>query len=371
MRAQPEVDAQRYARHLVLPELGVEGQRRLLAASVLVVGAGGLGSPVLLYLAAAGVGHLGVADFDRVEVSNLQRQVLFEDRDVGQEKARLATERVRALNPGVKTTTHSVRVSPENARDLVRGYDLVLDGTDNFAARYALNDACVAERKVLISATVHRFEGQVTVLGAPGGPCYRCLFPEPPPPGMIPDCAEGGVVGAVPGVIGSLQATETIKWITGAGRPLTGRLVIVDTLAMRFQTISFERDPDCPVCGDRPREAVQPAGACTTVPLLTVAELAAMMAKGEPLLVLDVREPGERTGGEPPSTLLPLSELESASLPPLPSPTAPVVVFCRSGARSARAVTLLRARGYDPVYSLAGGMLAWEASSDRSTSATS
>ncbi|MBI2221438.1 MAG: molybdopterin-synthase adenylyltransferase MoeB [Acidobacteria bacterium] len=370
-------EVQRYSRHLILPEVGVEGQRRLKAARVLCVGAGGLGSPAALYLAAAGVGTLGIVDFDAVDASNLQRQILHGTNDVGRSKLESARDRLGALNPGVRIETHEHALSSANALRILRDYDVVLDGTDNFATRYLVNDACVILGKPNAYGSIFRFEGQASVFGVPGGPCYRCLYPEPPPPGLVPSCAEGGVLGVLPGVIGTIQATETIKLILGSGTTLAGRLLLYDAWTMRFRELKLRRDPACPVCGDQPtiRELIdyeQFCGAAASAvaappaalpPSLEsdVRELKAAIDAGRAPYILDVREPQEfQICRIPGSTLIPLGQL-GGRVPELLSASAgrPIVVHCKSGVRSAKAVHLLRERGVEQVRNLKGGILAW------------
>lgn len=363
-------ELRRYSRHLVLPAFGSEGQRRLKASSVLLVGAGGLGSPLALYLAAAGVGHLGLVDFDTVDETNLQRQVLHGTKDVGRLKLDSARDRLHDLNPHVEVTLHPVRLTRENALDILRGYDVVADGTDNFATRYLVNDACVLLGRPNVYASIFRFEGQASVFGMPGGPCYRCMFPEPPPPGLVPSCAEGGVLGVLPGLVGTIQATEVIKVLTGIGTPLVGRLLLIDALEMQFRTLKLGRDPACPVCGDAPSitglidydafcgTAAPPPDA---VPEMTVDALRARLDGGARPFLLDVRRPDERAVSGIGGPLIPVDELAGRLDELHPHRDDEIVVYCRSGARSARAVRLLREHGFARAVNLAGGMLAWEA----------
>ncbi|MGH9410049.1 MAG: molybdopterin-synthase adenylyltransferase MoeB, partial [Vicinamibacterales bacterium] len=357
-RALPELtneEIKRYSRHLILPEVGVDGQRKLKAARVLCIGAGGLGSPAALYLAAAGVGRLGIVDFDAVDFSNLQRQILHGTPDVGRSKLQSAKDRLNAINPGVEIATYETALSSKNALELFRDYDVILDGTDNFPTRYLVNDACVLVGKPNAYGSIFRFEGQASVFAMPGGPCYRCLYPEPPPPGLVPSCAEGGVLGVLPGIIGTIQATETIKLILGTGEPLVGRLLLYDAFKMRFRELKLRRDPECPVCGDAPtiRElidydqfcGVAPATAASKpaggdVPEITVQDFKARRDRGDRLFLLDVREPNEyQICRIPGSTLIPLGELPSR-LAEIPSgPDAPdIIVHCKMGGRSAKAV---------------------------------
>jgi adenylyltransferase/sulfurtransferase len=367
----------RYSRHLIMPEVGVEGQKRLKAARVLCVGAGGLGSPAALYLAAVGVGTIGIVDFDAVDSSNLQRQIIHGTPDVGRPKLDSARDRLEALNPNVKIEGHETALTSKNALDILREYDVVVDGTDNFPTRYLVNDACVILRKPNAYGSIFRFEGQASVFATKDGPCYRCLYPEPPPPGLVPSCAEGGVLGVLPGIIGTIQATEAIKLILGVGEPLVGRFLIYDALRMRFRELKLRRDPECPVCGDRPtvkelidydqfcgvRPASQPAAAASPQggDDVTVEELKQVQDRRAPLFLLDVREPQEyQICRIPGSTLIPLGELPNRlSEIPSGSGAPPIVVHCKSGVRSARAVKLLRERGYTTSRNLAGGILAW------------
>ncbi len=357
----------RYSRHLLLPEVTMDGQLRLKAGRVLVVGAGGLGSPAALYLAAAGVGTIGLVDFDTVDLSNLQRQVLYDTRSVGRSKLEAAQERVTALNPHADVVLFPERLTRENARRVFEGFDVVLDGTDNFATRYLTNDACFLLGKPNVYGSIYRFEGQVSVFARGQGPCYRCLFPAPPDPGLVPSCAEGGVLGVLPGVVGSLQATEALKLLLGIGRSLAGRLLLYDALALTFREIALVRDPACPLCGENPTitdladyDALCGAGGPVLPPGAEMAPRAvsAWLSGKEPFQLLDVREPQEAAivaiGG---SVLIPLGELPGRLHEVERS--RPVVVYCRSGARSARAVELLRRAGLSRTYNLAGGILAW------------
>jgi sulfur-carrier protein adenylyltransferase/sulfurtransferase len=364
----------RYSRHLVLPEVGVEGQRRLKHARVLLVGAGGLGSPNALYLAAAGVGRLGIVEFDVVDVTNLQRQVLHGTKDVGRSKLDSARERIQDVNPHVEVVAHEARLTSENALEIIGGYDLVVDGTDNFATRYLVNDACVLLGKPNVYGSIFRFEGQSTVFCTQDGPCYRCLYPEPPPPGLVPSCAEGGVLGILPGLVGLVQATEAVKLITGIGETLAGRLLLVDALAMSFRTMKLRRDPRCPACGTRELQglidyeefcSVRGAPEPEAVPTLTPVELAARRRQGDDLDLVDVREPHEwEIGRIAGARLAPLSRFPEA----LASfdPAREVVVYCKSGVRSAKAVAQLRGAGFRRVWNLAGGILRWSEDVDPS-----
>lgn len=360
----------RYARHLILPDVGIEGQRRLKAARALVIGAGGLGSPVGLYLAAAGVGKIGLVDFDVVDETNLHRQVLFGESDIGRHKLDAAVDRLRDVNPHIEIVPHPVRLTSENALELFADYDLVVDGTDNFPTRYLVNDACVLSGKPYVYGSIFRFEGQVSVFAAKDGPCYRCLFREPPPPGLVPSCGEAGVLGVLPGVIGSLQALEAIKWILGAGDSLVGRLVLFDALALRFREVRIRRNPDCPVCGDRPTvtelidyEAfcgLKPASGAESLPEITPAELKERLDRGDALTIVDVREPHEWeiANLEPyGARLIPMREID-ARLGELDR-DAEIVLHCKTGGRSAIVLRRLREAGYTRLWNLKGGILAW------------
>jgi molybdopterin/thiamine biosynthesis adenylyltransferase/rhodanese-related sulfurtransferase len=356
----------RYSRHLLLPEVGVAGQERLGAARVLLIGAGGLGSPAALYLAAAGVGTIGLVDFDAVDVTNLQRQILHGTAMVGRSKLESATARLGDLNPHVRVVPHAVRLSSANARAIIAQYDVVVDGSDNFPTRYLVNDACVLERRPLVYGSIFRFDGQASVFDATRGPCYRCLYPEPPPPGLVPSCAEGGVLGVLPGIIGSIQALEAIKLVLGIGDPLVGRLVLVDALRFRIRELTLRKDPACPVCGTSPSvtELIDYEAFCGMPPLpdaeteVDAATLARELGgSGRPLL-LDVREPHEweiaHVAG---ATLIPLGELP-ARLAEI-DPHVPIVTYCHRGVRSQRAREILVGAGYRGVRSLAGGIDAW------------
>ncbi|MBA4073052.1 MAG: molybdenum cofactor biosynthesis protein MoeB [Gemmatimonas sp.] len=369
-------ELRRYARHVVLPQVGVAGQERLKAASVLIVGLGGLGSPAALYLAAAGIGRLGLVDCDRVDESNLQRQVLHGTSSVGMPKVESARARLHDLNPHVDLRVHGERLGVQNALTLVGAYDVVVDGTDQFSARYLVNDACVIEGRPNVHGSVHRFEGQVSVFAAPGSPCYRCLFPEPPTAGTVPSCAEGGVLGVLPGIVGSLQAAEAIKWIVGIGAPLVGRLLHFDVLSMRMHEVAFERDAACPMCGDgaAPRLLDDYDDFCGTARMgdatgdggseVTPRELRDQMAAGQVPWLLDVREPWEystaRLSG---ATLIPLGDLAQrvAEVPR----DADVVVYCHHGMRSAGAVSMLRHAGWGRVRNLTGGIDRWSIEVDQ------
>ncbi len=365
----------RYSRHLIMPEVTLSGQRKLKAARVLCIGSGGLGSPIALYLAAAGVGTLGLVDADVVDFSNLQRQILHGTKDVGRPKVLSARDRLRDTNPNVNVELHECLFTSSTARGIAERYDIVIDGTDNFPTRYLSNDICVFLRKPNIYGSIFRFDGQCTVF-APhlGGPCYRCMFPEPPPPGLVPSCAEGGVLGVLPGVIGVMQAIEAIKLIIGIGEPLLGRLIHFDALKMKFREFKLRRDPTCPVCGDAPTitdlidyeqfcglpQAAAAEEAQPKVPALTVEELQRRLAgrEREPFVLLDVREPYEyEIARIPGATLLPLGEL-SSRLSELDS-TDEIIVHCKSGKRSAQAVGALRDAGFGKVWNVTGGIEAW------------
>jgi len=363
----------RYSRHLILPEVGMEGQQKLKAARALCIGAGGLGSPVALYLAAAGVGTIGIVDFDEVDYSNLQRQIIHGTPDVGRSKLASAKSRLNALNPEVEVVPYEMALSSQNALELFSGYDFVVDGTDNFPTRYLVNDACVISGKPNVYGSIFRFEGQVSLFATDEGPCYRCMFPEPPPPGLVPSCAEGGVLGILPGVVGTLQATEAVKLILGAGEPLVGRFLLFDALKMRFRELKVRRDPDCPVCGDHPTvtspidydqfcgvapAAAPPVAAVGGSDEATVEELKARLDRHERFLLLDVRETREfEICRIPGSVLIPLGEL-SARLSEIEG-NEDIVVHCKSGARSGKAVRLLQEAGYRGARNLKGGILAW------------
>jgi adenylyltransferase/sulfurtransferase len=371
-------DLGRYSRHLILPEVSTEGQGRIKAARVLCIGAGGLGSPATLYLAAAGIGTLGLVDADRVDASNLQRQILYGTGDVGKEKVESARKRLRDLNPDMEIVLHKARLTSANATEIIAPYDVVIDGSDNFPTRYLSNDVCVFARKPNIYGSVFRFEGQASVF-APhlGGPCYRCLFPEPPPPGAAPSCAEAGVLGVLPGIIGLIQATEALKLIIGAGESLAGRLLHFDALKMKFREFNLRRDPQCPVCGDAPTifapidyeqfcqgpDAADWFAAKDGVPSVSVSELKRKMDQGEAFTLVDVREPYEyeiaRIDG---ARLIPLGELQSRASE-LPR-TGELVLQCHSGMRSEHAVRLLQEAGFENAYNLEGGIEAWSVEID-------
>lgn len=371
--SQPEI--LRYSRHLIIPEVGVAGQRRLKDARILMVGAGGLGSPIGLYLAAAGVGRIGIVEFDTVDVTNLQRQVLHGTKDVGRKKVESARERIADVNPHVEVVAHETRLASDNALEIVGGYDLVVDGTDNFATRYLVNDACVLLGKPNVYGSIFRFEGQSSVFCTAEGPCYRCLYPEPPPPGLVPSCAEGGVLGVLPGLLGLIQATEAVKLVVGAGEPLVGRLLLVDALGMTFRTLRIRRNPGCPACGTREiRALVDYDQFCGVrggeeetgdVPAIEPRALAERLRAGDGLDLVDVREPHEWDIGRiEGARLAPLSSFAEA-LSALDS-ARDVVVYCKSGVRSAKAVRQLQAAGFRRVWNLAGGILRWSEEVDPS-----
>ena len=366
---------ERYRRHLSLPEVGVEGQRRLLEGRVCLIGAGGLGCPVAQYLAAAGVGTLGIVDFDVVDASNLQRQVLYGTADIGRPKVEVARDRIAAMNADVRVELHPERLTSKNALEILGAYDVVVDGTDNFPTRYLSNDACVMLGKPNVHGSIFRFDGQATVFDARRGPCYRCLYPEPPPPGAVPSCAEGGVLGVLPGLVALVQATETVKLLTGIGEPLIGRLLQIDALRMEFREFHLRKDPACPACGASPtiRELADYEGFCGVpaaepgIPEVPAAAVKAALDRGEDLLLLDVREPQEfavaRIEG---ARLVPLGELE-ARLGELGAWCGRrVVVTCHHGMRAARGAEILRRHGFGRVENLAGGIEAWSLTVDPS-----
>ena len=359
----------RYSRHLIMPEVGMEGQQKLKAASVLCIGTGGLGSPLALYLAAAGVGTLGLVDFDVVDFTNLQRQIIHSTADVGRSKLDSATDKIEAMNPFVEVRRFDTRLSSDNAMRIFRDFDIIVDGTDNFPTRYLVNDACVLSGKLNVYGSIFRFEGQASVFGAKDGPCYRCLYPEPPPPGLVPSCAEGGVLGILPGLVGLIQATETIKLILGAGDPLIGRLLLVDALGMKFRELKLRKNPDCPVCG--PNRTItelidyqefcgirgEEAPVSTTAPEIQPEELKRRLDAGEDIYILDVREPHEYQICNLNGHLIPLGDLPKR-MNELDS-SREIVAHCRSGVRSGKTVDFLRQAGFRRVKNLAGGILAW------------
>lgn len=361
-------DLRRYSRHLLIPEVGLAGQERLARARVLVVGAGGLGSPVLAYLAAAGVGRIAVVDDDVVDVTNLQRQILYATADVERPKAAVAAERLHAMNPQIAIDALGVRLDASNARDLVRLYDVIVDGTDSFGSRYLINDACVLEGKPDVYGSIFRFDGQVSVFGMPGGPCYRCLYPEPPPEELVPNCAEGGVLGVLAGVVGTWQAAEALKLLLGIGAPLVGRLALIDVLGARVREVRVARDPACPVCGDAPAirelaEIAPPVRDAAGIAEVEPAALDALLAAEPRARLLDVREPHEAVFGAPPgAVVLPASQLE-ARMHELDA-TLRYVVACRVGTKSIWAARRLRDAGFGGVRHLRGGLIAYALAAD-------
>jgi adenylyltransferase/sulfurtransferase len=368
-------EIKRYSRHLIMPEVGIDGQRRLKESSVLCIGAGGLGSPAAMYLAAAGVGRIGVVDFDVVDYSNLQRQLLHGTSDVGRSKLESARDRINDINPHVQVDGYEEALSSQNALDLFAPYDVILDGTDNFPTRYLVNDACVLSGKPNAYGSIFRFEGQASVFATKDGPCYRCLYPEPPPPGLVPSCAEGGVLGVLPGIIGVIQATEAIKVMLGIGEPLIGRFLIYDALKMRFRELKLRRDPDCPVCGTNRTVTklidydqfcgIVPEAKPTEAPVsgeteweITAPRLKERLDKGDPLFILDVREPNEyQINRIPGSTLIPLGELPQR-YQELPKDVE-IITQCKAGVRSQKALDFLRTVGFTRMKNLRGGILEW------------
>ena len=399
--ALPELstdDLSRYSRHLILPEVGMEGQRRLKAARVLCVGTGGLGSPLALYLTAAGIGTLGLVDFDVVDSSNLQRQIIHSTKDIGRKKIDSAEEKLSALNPAINIVKHETMLSSANALDILKDYDIVADGTDNFPTRYLVNDACVLLGKPNAYGSIFRFEGQASVFATEEGPCYRCLYPEPPPPGLVPSCAEGGVLGILPGIVGVIQATEVIKLILGKGEPLIGRLLLVDALGMSFRTLKLRKNPECPVCGPNPTvtelidydqfcgiappssvgplevardKAVSDLPLVDGIPQISVQELKRKLDAKEDVFVLDVREPHEYQIVNLGAQLIPVGEVERraselAQKELAGKKDAEIIVHCKSGARSQRASIALKQAGFTNVSNLTGGILAWAEKIDTS-----
>jgi molybdopterin/thiamine biosynthesis adenylyltransferase/rhodanese-related sulfurtransferase len=367
----------RYSRHLIMPEVGMDGQLKLKAARVLLIGTGGLGAPLGLYLTAAGVGHIGLVDFDIVDFTNLQRQVTFGTSDVGKPKTEAAKARLSNLNPDVQIATYETKLTSENALELFKDYDIIVDGTDNFPTRYLVNDACILLGKPNVYGSIFRFEGQVTVFGLPDGPCYRCLYPEPPPPGLVPSCAEGGVLGVLPGIIGSLQALETIKLILGGGESLSGRLILFDAITLKFRELKLRKDSHCPMCGAHRKihELIDYNEFCGIrgeeepesdlhVPEITARELKEKLDHGEDVFILDVREPHEYQICNLKGHLIPLGELPRR-VHELDS-AREIVAHCKSGKRSAQAVDFLRQAGFRKVYNLHGGILSWSIEVDPS-----
>jgi adenylyltransferase/sulfurtransferase len=361
----------RYSRHLILPEVGMEGQQKLKAAKVLCVGTGGLGSPMALYLAAAGIGTLGLVDFDVVDSSNLQRQIIHSTKDIGRKKLDSAEEKLVALNPALKVVKHETMLSSANALEILQGYDVVADGTDNFPTRYLVNDACVLTGKPNVYGSIFRFEGQASVFATEQGPCYRCLYPEPPPPGLVPSCAEGGVLGILPGLVGVIQATEVIKLILGKGDSLIGRLLLVDALNMRFRELKLRKNPECPVCGPNPTvtklidyqqfcgitPAAQEKNVNNGIPQITVKELKTRLDAGEDVQLIDVREPYEAQIAQIGGKLIPKGDVPNrlAEI----DRNREVVVHCKSGGRSQQIAEYLKQAGYERVANVAGGITAW------------
>lgn len=367
----------RYSRHLIMPEVALEGQKKLKAARVLTIGAGGLGAPLAMYLAAAGVGTIGIVDFDVVDESNLQRQIIHGTSDIGRPKLESARETIEDINPNVKVETFGEALSSENALDIFRDFDIIVDGTDNFPTRYLVNDACVLLGKPNVYGSIFRFEGQASVFYAEEGPCYRCLYPEPPPPGLVPSCAEGGVLGILPGAIGVIQATETVKLILGIGEPLIGRLLLYDALSMRFREMKLRKDPSCPICGENRTihelidyqefcgiPQAQAAEQENEVPEISVRELKEKLDNGENVFVLDVREPHEYQVANIGARLIPLNELPER-MHEL-NQNDEIAIHCKTGGRSAKAVKLLRDAGFTNVYNVKGGITAWSEEIDPS-----
>ena len=362
----------RYSRHLILPEVGMEGQQRLKAARVLCVGTGGLGSPMAFYLAAAGIGTLGLVDFDVVDASNLQRQIIHSTKDIGRKKLDSAEEKLKALNPALNVVKHETMLTSANALDILKDYDIVADGTDNFPTRYLVNDACVLTGKPNVYGSIFRFEGQASVFATKEGPCYRCLYPEPPPPGLVPSCAEGGVLGILPGLVGVMQATEVIKLILGKGEPLIGRLLLVDALSMRFRELKLRKNPECPVCGAHPTvtklidyqqfcgiapQTPQESPVKNGIPQMTVQELKRRIDAGEDVQLIDVREPYEAQIAQIGGKLIPQGDVPNrlAEI----DKNREVVVHCKSGGRSQKIAEFLKQAGYEKVANVAGGITAW------------
>lgn len=363
-------EIKRYGRHLIMPEVGLSGQKKIKAASVLLVGAGGLGSPAAMYLAAAGVGRIGIVDFDTVDFSNLQRQIIHSTDDVGKPKLHSARERIVSINPHVEVETYETSLTSENALEILGEYDVIVDGTDNFPTRYLVNDACVLLGKPNVYGSIFRFEGQASVFHAERGPCYRCVYAEPPPPGLVPSCAEGGVLGVLPGIIGTIQATEALKLILGEGDPLIGRLLLFDAMKMRFRELRLRKNQECPICGDHPTihqlidyetfcgVPVRPEdGDEIKAPEISVTELKSRLERGDDIFVLDVREPHEVQIATLGGHVIPLNDLP-ARVHELDS-SREIVVYCHTGNRSARAVDFLRQTGFRKVMNLRGGIDQW------------
>ena len=373
-------EVRRYSRHLIIPDVAMAGQQRLMNAKVLCVGAGGLGSPALMYLAAAGVGTIGIAEFDTVDESNLQRQIIHGQSDIGKSKAQSAKEKISEINPYVQVITHEVRLDNSNVKEIFSQYDIIVDGTDNFATRYLVNDACVLLKKPYVWGSIYRFDGQASVFWAEYGPCYRCLYPEPPPPGMVPSCAEGGVLGVLCATIGSIQTTEAIKVITGVGEPMIGSLMIYDALEMSFRKIKVRKDPNCPLCGDNPTQSdllpdydafcgvlSDAAEVAVKDSTISVTELADKIGANDDFYLIDVREPSEfEIVRIPGSHLIPKQGfLDGTVLATLPQDK-PIILHCKSGVRSAECLAILKGAGFADATHVAGGVIAWAKQIDKS-----
>ena len=373
-------EVRRYSRHLIIPDVAMAGQQRLMNAKVLCVGAGGLGSPALMYLAAAGVGTIGIVEFDTVDESNLQRQIIHGQSDIGKSKAQSAKEKISEINPYVNVITHEVRLDNSNVKEIFSQYDIIVDGTDNFATRYLVNDACVLLKKPYVWGSIYRFDGQASVFWAEYGPCYRCLYPEPPPPGMVPSCAEGGVLGVLCATIGSIQTTEAIKVITGVGEPMIGSLMIYDALEMSFRKIKVRKDPNCPLCGENPTQAdllpdyeafcgvlSDAAEVAVKDSTISVTELASKIDANEGFYLIDVREPSEfEIVRIPGSHLIPKQGfLDGTVLATLPQDK-PIILHCKSGVRSAECLAILKGAGFADATHVAGGVIAWAKQIDKS-----
>jgi adenylyltransferase/sulfurtransferase len=373
-------EVRRYSRHLIIPDVGMSGQRRLMNAKVLCVGAGGLGSPALMYLAAAGVGTLGIAEFDTVDESNLQRQIIHGQSDIGKSKAESAKESIAEINPYVKVNIHNVRLDVDNVLEIFAQYDLIVDGTDNFATRYLVNDAAVLLKKPYVWGSIYRFDGQASVFWAEHGPCYRCLYPEPPPPGMVPSCAEGGVLGVLCASIGSIQTTEAIKLLMGIGEPLIGQLIVYDALEMSYRKVKVRKDPNCPICSDKPTQTEllpdyesfcgmlsQDASEAVSGSTISVTELKSKMDAGDKFVLIDVREPGEfEIVRIPGSILIPKQEfINGSALEKMPQDV-PIILHCKSGVRSAECLAVLKQAGFADATHVSGGVLAWAKQIDTS-----
>jgi sulfur-carrier protein adenylyltransferase/sulfurtransferase len=373
-------EVRRYSRHLIIPDVAMAGQQRLMNAKVLCVGAGGLGSPALMYLAAAGVGTIGIVEFDTVDESNLQRQIIHGQSDIGKSKAQSAKEKISEINPYVQVITHEVRLDNSNVKEIFSQYDIIVDGTDNFATRYLVNDACVLLKKPYVWGSIYRFDGQASVFWAEYGPCYRCLYPEPPPPGMVPSCAEGGVLGVLCATIGSIQTTEAIKVITGVGEPMIGSLMIYDALEMSFRKIKVRKDPNCPLCGDNPTQSdllpdyeafcgviSDAAEIAVKDSTISVTELASKIGANDDFYLVDVREPSEfEIVRIPGSHLIPKQGfLDGTVLATLPQDK-PIILHCKSGVRSAECLAILKGAGFADATHVAGGVIAWAKQIDKS-----